>query len=40
MADALLLSSTRVQPEVLQRAGFEFRFPELEGALRDLLASH
>ena len=37
LADGLLLSSTRVQPERLQRAGFEFRFPELEGALRHLL---
>jgi uncharacterized protein (TIGR01777 family) len=38
MADGLLLSSTRVMPERLQRAGFEFRFPELEAALRHALA--
>lgn len=37
MADALLLSSIRVVPEQLQRAGFEFEFPKLEGALRSLL---
>ena len=39
MADALLLSSLRGKPERLQEAGFDFRYPGLESALRDLLAS-
>lgn len=34
MADALLLSSTRVQPARLQQAGYRFRFTELEEYLR------
>lgn len=33
----LLLGSRRVVPERLMEAGFAFRFPELEGALRDAL---
>jgi uncharacterized protein (TIGR01777 family) len=33
-----LLSSQRVAPAVLARAGFEFRHPELEGALRAVLS--
>jgi uncharacterized protein (TIGR01777 family) len=37
MADATLLASTRVRPEVLQRTGHGFRFPALEGALQHLL---
>jgi uncharacterized protein (TIGR01777 family) len=37
MADALLLSSTRVAPHVLQGAGYNFRDPQLEPALRRLL---
>jgi uncharacterized protein (TIGR01777 family) len=37
MADALLLSSTRVLPERLQAAGFPFQHPEVEGALRAIL---
>lgn len=37
MADALLLASTRVQPAQLLATGYQFRFPELEGALRYLL---
>lgn len=37
MADALLLSSTRVEPKRLVADGFSFRFPELEGALRHVL---
>ncbi|MCL7972838.1 MAG: TIGR01777 family oxidoreductase [marine benthic group bacterium] len=37
MADELLLSSTRVRPARLLESGFEFRFPELEMALRHLL---
>jgi uncharacterized protein (TIGR01777 family) len=37
MADALLLASTRVEPRVLREAGYAFRFPDLEPALRHLL---
>jgi NAD dependent epimerase/dehydratase family enzyme len=37
MADALLLSSTRVLPARLLRTGFEFRHPALPAALRELL---
>lgn len=37
MADAVLLSSTRMVPQTLQRAGFSFQHPELETALRQLL---
>jgi NAD dependent epimerase/dehydratase family enzyme len=37
MADATLLSSTRVRPERLEATGYRFRFPDLEGALRHAL---
>lgn len=37
MVDALLLASTRVAPTALERAGFEFRYGQLEPALRHLL---
>jgi hypothetical protein len=37
VADALLLASQRVMPKRLQSAGYRFRYPELEGALRHLL---
>ena len=37
MADALLLSSTRVAPRALDEAGYQFKYPELEPALRHLL---
>jgi hypothetical protein len=37
MGDELLLSSTRVAPHRLRAAGFAFRFPVLEPALRHLL---
>ena len=37
MADALLLASTRVAPEVLTKAGYEFQYPQLEPALCHLL---
>jgi uncharacterized protein (TIGR01777 family) len=37
LVEALLLSSQRVHPSVLLASGYEFRHPELEGALRDLL---
>jgi NAD dependent epimerase/dehydratase family enzyme len=37
MADAALLASTRVIPELLLADGYQFRHPDLEGALRQLL---
>ena len=37
MGDALLLASTRAQPSRLLEAGFIFRFPNLEPALRHVL---
>lgn len=37
MGDALLLSSTRVEPARLQASGYIFQWPELEGALRHIL---
>src|ERR1051325_2876452 len=37
MADALLLSSRRVEPLRLKESGFVFQYPELEGALRHIL---
>lgn len=37
MADATLLGGVRVLPARLQASGYEFRYPELEGALRHLL---
>ena len=37
MADALLLSSTRVEPARLKDTGYRFQYPELEGALRHVL---
>lgn len=37
MGEALLLSSTRTTPAALQKTGFEFRHPDLEPALKDLL---
>jgi uncharacterized protein len=37
MADELLLASQRVEPARLLASGYQFRFPELEGALRHLL---
>ncbi len=37
MGDALLLSSTRVEPTRLQASGYTFHHPELEGALRHIL---
>jgi uncharacterized protein len=38
MADELLLASARVEPARLKAAGFEFKHPTLDAALRDLLA--
>lgn len=37
MAKEALLSGQRVVPQRLTSAGFQFRFPQLEGALRHLL---
>jgi NAD dependent epimerase/dehydratase family enzyme len=37
VADELLLASARVEPAKLEETGYEFRYPELEGALRHLL---
>jgi hypothetical protein len=37
MGEELLLASTRMEPARLLSAGYQFRFPELEGALRHLL---
>src|SRR5215211_7237840 len=37
MADNLLLASARVEPAQLQETGYEYRYPELEGALRHQL---
>lgn len=37
MAEALLLSSSRVEPKKLLASGYEFKYPELEQALRHLL---
>lgn len=37
MADALLLSGVRVEPARLNEVGFEFKNPEVEGALRSVL---
>ena len=37
MGKALLLSSARLEPARLLEAGYQYRFPELEGALRHVL---
>jgi uncharacterized protein (TIGR01777 family) len=37
MANELLLASTRVSPSRLLASGYEFRFPDLQGALRHVL---
>lgn len=37
MADELLLPSARVEPAKLRETGYDYRQPDLEGALRDLL---
>jgi len=39
MGEELLLASARLEPTRLMSAGYQFRFPELEGALRHLLRS-
>ena len=38
LADGRLLAGARVLPRALEQAGYGFTHPELEGALRDLLA--
>ena len=38
MAEQLLFASQRVHPAALQAAGFEFRHPDLDGALQAILA--
>jgi hypothetical protein len=40
MADQVLLASARVLPRKLSAAGFSFRFPKLDAALRHLISSH
>ena len=37
MGETLLLASTRVEPARLAAAGFAFRHPDIDTALRDLL---
>jgi hypothetical protein len=37
MGKELVLASTRIEPARLLSAGYQFRFPQLEGALRHLL---
>ena len=37
MADELLLNGQRVVPVRLQSAGFEFEYPDLDGALKDII---
>jgi uncharacterized protein (TIGR01777 family) len=39
MADALLLASARVEPARLRAAGYAFKHPQLEGALRSVLGA-
>ncbi len=39
MADELILASAKVMPSRLSESGYEFRLPELEGALRHLLGA-
>jgi uncharacterized protein len=40
MGQALLLDSARVLPQRLERAGFRFRHPDLDGAVRAALSGH
>lgn len=37
MADELLLSSAQVLPKKLQEAGFQFQYPEIQGALQHVI---
>jgi NAD dependent epimerase/dehydratase family enzyme len=36
-AEELLFSSERIEPRRLEKTGYRFQFPELEGALRHVL---
>lgn len=38
MADALLLSSQRVEPAILKQSGYNFRYPDLNSALQAVLS--
>jgi NAD dependent epimerase/dehydratase family enzyme len=38
MADDMLLGGARVEPRALTNARFEFRYPQLDAALRHILA--
>jgi hypothetical protein len=38
MAQELLLNGQKVLPQRVLASGYQFKFPELEGALRDLLS--
>jgi NAD dependent epimerase/dehydratase family enzyme len=38
MADDMLLGGARVEPRALSNARFEFRYPQLDAALRHILA--
>jgi NAD dependent epimerase/dehydratase family enzyme len=38
VADALLLSSARVEPLRLKEAGYQFKYPQLEAALQHILS--
>jgi len=40
MADEMLLGGARVEPRVLSTAGFNFKYPQLEPALRDELCGN
>ncbi len=40
MADNLLLASTRVDPVRLRETGYEFKYPDLRGALRHVLGKN
>jgi NAD dependent epimerase/dehydratase family enzyme len=37
MGESLLLASQKVSAQKLQASGYEFLYPEIEGALRHLL---
>jgi uncharacterized protein (TIGR01777 family) len=39
MADEALLASQQVLPQQLEKHGYGFQFPELQGALQDVLAT-
>jgi NAD dependent epimerase/dehydratase family enzyme len=39
MAEALLIASRRIEPLRLLQTGYEFRYPELEAALRHQLGT-